>query len=61
MQKQLISHSEEGEIKLIGKDDSIYINSIFNPFEIRISMWQNYYLFFLNQTKEITKNTTKIT
>ncbi|MGN6347098.1 MAG: hypothetical protein ACTHME_05285, partial [Candidatus Nitrosocosmicus sp.] len=56
-----INSNPQEEIKLIGTDNSIYSNSIFNPFEIGVSMWQNYYLFFLNVTKEITKNATKTT
>ncbi|MGN6630336.1 MAG: hypothetical protein ACTHKJ_10775 [Candidatus Nitrosocosmicus sp.] len=56
-----INSNPQEEIKLIGTDNSIYSNSIFNPFEIGVSMWQNYYLFFLNITKEITKNATKTT
>ena len=48
---------EKITIDNIGYNDN---NSIFNPFEIGLTMWQNYYLFFLNLTKEITKNITKI-
>jgi hypothetical protein len=57
-----IHNNPQEEIKSIGKvNNYIDSNSIFNPFEMGITMWQNYYLFFLNLTKEFLKNTIKLT
>ncbi len=52
-----IHNNPQEEIKSIGTVNNHFDSiSIFNPFEIGITMWQNYYLFFLNLTKELLKN-----
>ena len=49
------------ERRTIEKNSYNNINNLFNSFEIGIIIWQNYYLFCLNLTKDITRNTLKIT
>ena len=58
---KIINSNPHEEIKPIEKDSYTDNNIFLNPFEIGLTMWQGYYLFFLNLTKEISKNTTKIT
>ncbi len=56
-----IDNNPSKDLKPIEKDNYSGNIGFFDPFEIGITMWRNYYLFFLNLTKEISKNTIKIT
>ena len=56
-----IDYDPHQEKKIIEKNNYNDNNLLFIPFEAGLTIWQNYYLLYLNLTKEVSMNASKMT